>query len=612
MIVSHMDKKINILIKNYADKAELMNKLVVTAFLRFHQLKVETGFLAPFVAEGRDGLESDIELLAKDCSIENVINIFELAIPTAERTANGAVYTPQFIRDYIVRQVLHSIGKPMEDCLYADIACGCGAFLCTLAETIHDSTGVSFAKIYHHLFGVDISEMSICRAKILLALTALEHGECIEDKDFNLYCGNSLAFDFMGIPVVAENRGFDIVVSNPPYVRSKHIDDKTKQFLPRWQTSRVGNVDLYIPFFEIGMSVLCEDGIMGYITVNSFFKSVNARALRSYFHEHQVGLSIIDFGEQLVFKKKLAYTCLAFLSKTSRDSLLYTKADIADVKANNNFVYSRIDYNTLDDHRGWNLNHSEVLNNIRLIENAGEALGDLYVIKNGIATLANDVFIFRPIREDLAYYYHTRNGIDYPIEKGICRDIIKPNILKNETEIAEKEEKIITPYDKANNVIREDYFISNYPKAYNYLQTCREVLDARDKGEGDYGAWYAFGRTQAIADSGRKLLFPYMSDLPHFIYMPQKDMMIYCGYAIYNESETELLFLKRVLESSVFNYYMKHTSKPYSTGYYSYAKNYVKSFGMYPFSEEQKKHLLSLKSKNDVDNYLKDIYGLAI
>ena len=57
---------------------------------------------------------------------------------------------------------------------------------------------------------------------------------------------------------------------------------------------------------------------------------------------------------------------------------------------------------------------------------------------------------------------------------------------------------------------------------------------------------------------------------------------------------------------------MKHTSKPYSTGYYSYAKNYVKSFGIYPFSEEQKKHLLSLKSKTEVDNYVKAVYGLAI
>lgn len=603
-----MDKKINILIKNYSDNADLINRLVVTAFLNCHHLEAETGFLAQFV----DAKPEDAEVLSSSISFEDVITIFELAIPGAERTTNGAVYTPCYIRDYIVSQVLHSATKPLDMCLCADIACGCGAFLYTLAEKIHERTQVPFATIFHHLYGVDISEMSITRAKILLSLVALLHGEEVKDEDFNLYSGNSLSFDFMNLPAVHENAGFDIVVGNPPYVRSKHIDAATKQLLPRWQTSRVGNADLYIPFFEIGMSVLCEDGILGFITVNSFFKSVNARALRRFFHDNQVSLSIIDFGEQLVFKKKLAYTCLAFLSKTQRDSLLYTKAELADVEAKNNFVYSRINYNILDDHRGWNLNHSEVLNNIRLIENAGEALGDLYVIKNGIATLANNVFIFRPTRIDENYYYLLREGREYPIEKAICRDIIKPNILKTEAEIAEKEEKIITPYDDNTNVIKEDFFISNYPQAYAYLQSCRDVLDARDKGEGDYGAWYAFGRTQAIADSGRKLLFPYMSDLPHFVYMPQRDMMIYCGYAIYSESETELLFLKRVLESSVFDYYMKHTSKPYSTGYYSYAKNYVKSFGVYPFSEQQKRHLLSLNSKAEADAYIREIYGVTI
>lgn len=607
-----MDKKINPLIKTYADKPDLLNKLVVTAFLRSHHLTAEQGFLAQFVAAGDERMNVDVRQLSDCISLEDVITIFELAIPGAERTSNGAVYTPRFIRDYIVGQVIHSAVKPLEACLCADIACGCGAFLYTLAENIREKTQIPFSSIYHHLYGVDISEVSITRAKILLSLVALQHGENVDDSDFNLCCGNSLSCDFMGMPGVYENGGFDIIVGNPPYVRSKHIDEYSRQLLPRWQTSRVGNADLYIPFFEIGLSVLRTDGILGYITVNSFFKSVNARALREYFSDNQLSLTIIDFGEQLVFKKKLAYTCLTFLSKMQGDSLLYAKARTADVEAQKNFVFSRISYGTLDNHRGWNLNHSEVLNNIRLIENAGEALGDLYVIKNGIATLANDVFIFRPTRTDENYYYLMRGGREYPIEKNICRDIIKPNTLKTEAEIAEKEEKIITPYDENTNLIAEDFFKDNYPRAYAYLQSCRDVLDARDKGEGDYGAWYAFGRTQAIADSGRKLLFPYMSDLPHFVYMPQRDMMIYCGYAIYNESETELLFLKRVLESSVFDYYMRHTSKPYSTGYYSYAKNYVKSFGIYPFSEQQKRHLLSLKSKEEADSYVREIYGVAL
>lgn len=607
-----MDKKVNLLIKKYADHELALNKLVVSAFVRSNGLSVTGGYLASYIANKQDELDEDIDILSKECSLEDVINVFELAIPQTEKTANGAVYTPKYIRDYIVNQVIHSAKNPLEGCLCADISCGCGAFLFTLLEEIHERTTLAYKEILHHLYGVDISSVSIGRAKILLALVALQHGEIICEGDFRLYCGDSLTFDFKALPNVSANGGFDIIVGNPPYVRSKNIDTETKKNLPLWETSKVGNADLYIPFFEIGMSLLNANGLLGYITVNTFFKSVNARALRNYLSKNKFSLNIIDFGEQLVFKKKMAYTCLAFLSKVHKESLMYVKAEIADVQEQKNFVYSKIKYSMLDNHRGWNLNKIEVLENIRLIEGAGESLGDKYVIKNGIATLANDVFIFRPTKSDAQYHYLMRDGVEYPIEKAICRDIIKPNILKTEAEISEKEEKIISPYDADCNVIDEDFFVEHYPCAYKYLSACREILDARDKGEGDYGAWYAFGRTQAISDCGRKLLFPYMSDLPHFVYTSQEDMMIYCGYAIYNESETELLFLKKVLESTVFDYYMKNTSKPYATGYYSYAKNYVKNFGLYPFTEEQKQHILSLLSKEEVDEYIKTFYSVAM
>ena len=183
-----MDTKINKLIKKYSDNADLMNKLVVSAFLRCHNLKAEKGFLSQFVGlKISDELVMDMDELSNNISLEDVITIFELAIPSTERIANGAVYTPQYIRDYIVDQVQHSTAKPLEKCLCADIACGCGAFLYTLAETIHKKTKMPFTTIYHHLYGVDISELSIFRAKILLALVALLHGECVEKNDFNLF-----------------------------------------------------------------------------------------------------------------------------------------------------------------------------------------------------------------------------------------------------------------------------------------------------------------------------------------------------------------------------------------------------------------------------------------
>ncbi|MGN0051145.1 MAG: class I SAM-dependent DNA methyltransferase [Prevotella sp.] len=607
-----MEKKVKEIIKKYTDDELLLDKLVVTSFARCNNICVSNSFLAKYIANEDDGLERDIEAISRQCTIEDVIGIFEITISSSERVTNGAVYTPKYIRDYIVGNSFASVRKPIGECLCADIACGCGAFLYTLAEYIHTETSLPYSTICHHIYGVDISDTSISRAKILLALAALVNGETIQETDLNLYCCNSLTFDFHKMRGVHDNHGFDLVVGNPPYVRSKHIDSSIKRDMVRWSTSKIGNADLYIPFFEIGVEMLNGTGVLGYITVNSFFKSVNARALRKYIMDNRLTLRIVDFGQQLVFKKKLAYTCLAFLSKLESDNLYYAKADVNDVMDNKEISYDSIDRGLLDSHRGWNLNQTEVLQNIRRIEMTGEPLGSKYVIKNGIATLANDVFIFRPIRIDDNYYYLVRDSKEYAIEKQVCRAIIKPNILKTEEDIPEKEEKIISPYDENNNLITEDFFANNYPLAYKYLQSCREKLDARDKGEGDYGAWYAFGRTQAISDNGLKLLFPYMSDLPHFVYMPDKDMMIYCGYAIYNDSESELLFLKRILESRVFDYYMRNTSKPYSTGYYSYAKNYVKSFGIYPFSEKQKALILSMKSKNEVDEYLSNIYRLSI
>lgn len=607
-----MDKRINTLIKKYSNDELALDRLVVTSYVRANKLNVYEGLLASYITDTQDSINEDIDILSQKFSIEDVISIFELAISESEKTTNGAVYTPKFIRDYVVMQVLESVQKPVEKCLCADISCGCGAFLYTLMEQIHTATNASYKDIVHNLYGVDISQSSIGRAKILLSLVALQNGEIIKQEDLNLFCGDTLSYDFTSWEKVQSNEGLDIIVGNPPYVRSKHISTVTKQNLSLWNTSKGGNADLYIPFFEIGVSLLNKEGILGYITVNTFFKSVNARSLRKYIHENHLYLKLIDFGEQLVFKKKLAYTCLAFMSKKYSESLFYAKACIDEVQQREVLEYGSLDYADLDDIRGWNLNKKEILNNISLIENAGEHLGNKYVIKNGIATLANDVFIFRAIKSDAVYYYLFKNGVEYPIERSVCREIIKPNILKEESDIPEKEERIIYPYDSENKVISEDYLASQFPYAYKYLCSFREVLDARDKGEGDYGAWYAFGRTQAIADKGRKLLFPYMSDVPHFVYTSQKDMMIYCGYAIYNDSEAELLFLKKILESSVFDYYMRNTSKPYAAGYYSYAKNYVKNFGLYPFSEEQKKHLLSLETKTEINEYIKTAYGVVI
>ena len=146
---------------------------------------------------------------------------------------------------------------------------------------------------------MDISGYTIERAKILLSLLAVSYGEDEKEFHFNLKVGNALNFDWEKEYLTFE--GFDIVVGNPPYVRAKHLSLDSKKLLENWEVTKSGNPDLYIPFFEIGLKYLKNTGVLGFITVNTFKRSVNARNLRDYFKSNQLNLSIIDFGKRCYF-----------------------------------------------------------------------------------------------------------------------------------------------------------------------------------------------------------------------------------------------------------------------------------------------------------------------
>ena len=76
-----------------------------------------------------------------------------------------------------------------------------------------------------------------------MSLLALTYREDIEEFNFNLFVGNSLEFNWFcdKSDIIRANEGFDIIIGNPPYVRSKNIDSKSKELLKFWETSKIGN-----------------------------------------------------------------------------------------------------------------------------------------------------------------------------------------------------------------------------------------------------------------------------------------------------------------------------------------------------------------------------------
>jgi type I restriction-modification system DNA methylase subunit len=620
-----MRPQISSFLKQFSKDVTSINRLLVTSYIYINEIKVNNNlFIKKYIIEESEGREyqslvSFVKLLSKldlEYDIENLIELFEFVISPAEKEVNGAVYTPQNIREFIVKGCFNNF--PIDNwrnLRIADISCGCGGFFISIAEYLKNKIDTTYYDIYNHLYGVDIEEYSIERTKILLTLYAIQNGEDIEDFTFNLFCGNSLNFNWTTIPEYNLNNGFDIIIGNPPYVGASKITEESRQYLSRWSVTKTGKTDLYIPFFQIAIECLKEGGVLGYITVNNFYRSVNGRAFRSYMSANEYNFKIIDFGSEQVFRGRSTYTCICFINKQKGD-VSYCKASSRSLDGIINNSYCCLDYKKLDNEKGWLLQDDSIALNIRKIESIGKPLGKSFDIKNGFATLKNDVFILNVINEDTEFYYsQNKSGEIFKIEKDICRNVIKPNTLKSEKEISNKIEKLLFPYSVANGiakVMEEDVLQKKYPYAYKYLLYNRYVLSQRDKGKREYEQWFAFGRTQAINIRGYKLLFPYIAEYPYFVISEDKDLLFYNGYAIVCDNLHKLKVLQKILRSEVFWYYIKHTSKPYGSDYFALAKNYVKNFGLIELSDKQEEKLMSLKSNMDINNYIKELYGLDI
>lgn len=605
-------------LESYSPLPKEVDKLIVSAFIEINDLQlINNRFLRNYSISKRKSAKREkllqfIEIVRSEIEtfdIEKLIELFEFVISPSDRIINGAIYTPSEIREYIIGQSFRREGNRIADAKIADIACGCSGFLYTASKELKRKTGNSYQYIFQNqIFGLDIQEYSVTRSKLLLSLLALSEGEDVEEFHFNLHQGDALTFIWNEHYV--DFNGFQIIVGNPPYVCARNLEDTVKENLKKWAVCASGNPDLYIPFFQIGYENLAENGILGYITMNTFFKSLNGRALRNYFEENKTTIRIIDFGTLQIFKSKSTYTCICFLENSQQNYIEYYKSTEKEVPTNRN-QYTRINYQNLDAKKGWNLNDNVIISRI---EATGTPFGEKYKTRHGIATLKNDIYIFKPVAEDDDYFY-LQNGSLYPIEKGICKDILNSNKLSRDINFDTVVEKVLFPYNDEvkPKALDEDFLREKFPRAFEYLQVKKKILAGRDKGKGKYEKWFAFGRTQSLEKVGNKLFFPKFSDkIPSYLISNDDDLLFYNGQAIIGHSEEEMLLVKKILESRLFWYYIKTTSKPYSSDYYSLNGTYIKNFGIPDFTEDDIDFLINEPNQNIIDAFLEDYYDVQL
>jgi len=132
--------------------------------------------------------------------------------------------------------------------------------------------------------------------------------------------------------------GFDIIIGNPPYRNMdepKEGDDlgffeKEKNYFQSFSKSRGTYLpwskyyrrmaDIYYFFFYRGISLLCESGLLGYITSRSFLEADYADFLRQFILDSCKIRFIIDFRHIKVFEKPNITTAITIVQKCSDKS----------------------------------------------------------------------------------------------------------------------------------------------------------------------------------------------------------------------------------------------------------------------------------------------------
>ena len=183
----------------------------------------------------------------------------------------GQVFTP----DYLVKNILDLCGytetSAIIDNHIIDNSCGDGAFLVEVAQRFigayrlagySDDAIKQALETYVHGIELDTDAYIKC----IENLTTLS-------ETFNL---TGVKWNITNTDALTNTRylaSMDYVVGNPPYVRVHNISTDAKFLKTNYSFMREGMSDLYLAFFELGLYMLKDTGILGYVTPISYFNS---------------------------------------------------------------------------------------------------------------------------------------------------------------------------------------------------------------------------------------------------------------------------------------------------------------------------------------------------
>ncbi len=482
-------------------------------------------------------------------------------ISNSERKSSGSHYTPEELADFVAGQIvaLHPSSAP----LTLDPACGDGELL------------LAFKRLRPHakLVGYDLNAAA-------LAFAGTRIDARLEARDFL-----ELALDHRTGGLFAPTEKFDVVIANPPYVRTQVLGaDRSQEISAAFSLS--GRVDLYFAFIEGIAEVLRPSGIAGIIVSNRFMTTKAGMAVREGILREFDIIHVWDLGDTRIFEAAVLPAVLVLRKKdrkvnvVAKMSSIYTSPGIADhrssspIKALNeeglvqiNDNVFRVQHGNLDVASGtWRLASGRSDQWLETVnQRTTLRFGDIGKIRVGIKTTADKVFV--------------RKAWEAP-EPELLRPLLTHRVARRYRSLPAQAQMLYPHTEKDGRKCAVD--ISQFPRSLAYLEPHRTALESRhylmEAGRQWFELWVP---QQPSLWRLPKLIWPDIAEKPTF-WISLEDELVQgdCYWLSPTAGQEDLLWLALAVANSRFaeTFYDQSFNNKLYAGRRRFMTQYVENF----------------------------------
>ncbi|MGW5455480.1 Eco57I restriction-modification methylase domain-containing protein [Nocardia sp. NPDC003979] len=198
-----------------------------------------------------------------------------------ERKRHGRHYTPPELARFLARRAL--LYAPYRaELRVLDPACGDGELLLA----VHREMVSCAPDVAVRLTGYDLDRAAVGETVARAAAEGVE-----------IQCR---AGDFLAKAPRLAKGSFDLIISNPPYVRTQQLGGATAQLLSRKFGLR-GRIDLTHPFVALAPRLLAPGGVLGLLCANRFLTTRAGANLRRILTADLSPVELYDLGDTKLF-----------------------------------------------------------------------------------------------------------------------------------------------------------------------------------------------------------------------------------------------------------------------------------------------------------------------